>query len=211
MIRGYRTSDRKFVRKIASDTAFLGRPSEIFSDDRELVADILTLYYTEYERESIFIAEVDGKVAGYLIGCSNIKRYKRIWMTKILPGLIVKSIVRIPFVLRKKNVAFLYYCVRAFFKKELFIPDISDNYPALLHINIEKDYRNRGIGTKLIEEYIKYLKNKGVKGVHLTTISSDAVRFFEKNGFTVLYKKKLSCFAHIGHKNIYKFLMVKNL
>jgi len=211
IIRGYLSSDRGSVRKIASDTAFLGGPSDIFFDDRELLADILTLYYTEYERESIFIAEVDGKVAGYLIGCIDIKRYKRIWITKILPLLIVKSIVKTPLIFTKKNMAFLYYCVMAFFKKELFIPDISDDYPAILHINIAKEYRDRGMGTKLIEEYTKYLKNKRVKGIHLTTISSDAVRFFEKNGFKVIHKKKLSCFAHTGHKNISKFLLVKDL
>ena len=185
IIRGYLSSDRGSVRKIASDTAFSGSPSDIFFDDRELLADILTLYYTEYERESIFIAEVDGKVAGYLIGCIDIKRYKRIWITKILPLLIVKSIVKTPLIFTKKNMAFLYYCVMAFFKKELFIPDISDDYPAILHINIAKEYRDRGMGTKLIEEYIKYLKNKRVKGIHLTTISSDAVRFLSSISFYI--------------------------
>jgi len=201
--------DRDFIRTLACDTAFSGEPVEKFFDGREIIADILTLYYTEYEKESIFIAEVEGKKAGYLIGCKNIRRYKRILITKVLPFLLLKSLIKPRLIYRKKNILFFFNCAVSFFKKEFFFPDFSNEYPATLHINVDIRYRNKGIGGKLISEYINHLKKMRIKGIHITTFSPSAVRFFEKNGFTVLYKKKITCFKYLGYGNFNRFVMVR--
>jgi len=109
--------DRDFIRTLACDTAFSGEPVEKFFDGREIIADILTLYYTEYEKESIFIAEVEGKKAGYLIGCKNIRRYKRILITKILPFLLLKSLIKPRLIYRKKTYFFSLTVLYHFLKK----------------------------------------------------------------------------------------------
>ena len=71
VIRQYRKQDREFVRSIAWDTAFFGSPAEIFFSEKKILADFLTLYFTDYEPESCFVAENQGRVVGYLIGAKS--------------------------------------------------------------------------------------------------------------------------------------------
>ena len=68
LIRRYRRSDRDAVRKLCCDTGFLGDPIDPVYEDRELFADFLTTYYTNWEPESSFVIEKDGEIRGYLLG-----------------------------------------------------------------------------------------------------------------------------------------------
>src|SRR5438067_13216184 len=67
-IRSYQASDRVAVRKLCCETGFLGSPIDPVFEDRELFANFLTGYYTDWEPESAFVIEVDGAVKGYLLG-----------------------------------------------------------------------------------------------------------------------------------------------
>ena len=211
VIREYNgPGDRNAIRRICCDTAFMGQPVENFFGDREIIADLLTLYHTDHEPESVFIAEHENMPVGYIMGCTDIRRARRIFLGRILPGVAIKSLLRGTF-LSRKSLMFLYRCAVSFFRKELFIPDFSGEYPAVLHINIESRFRNMGTGEKLVMKFLDYLKEKHVRGVHLTTISADAARFFERNGFTLLQKKKISYFSHLNRKTLFRFTLGKNL
>ncbi|MCM8821740.1 MAG: GNAT family N-acetyltransferase [Candidatus Omnitrophica bacterium] len=211
VIRKYQNpDDREFIRKICCDSAFLGEPAERFFDGREILADLLTSYYTCYEKESIFIAELDRQIVGYLTGCKNIKKQKRIFMTRILPVTAIKFVFN-GRILKKRNLLFLYNCALSIWKKEFFANDFSSEYPATLHINIDRRYRNTGIGKKLICEYISYLKKEKIAGVHVTTFSVNAAGFFEKMGFNVLGKKSVSYFNYLIHRKLLRFTLGRKL
>jgi len=94
IIRSYESQDREMIRQIACDTADMGEPVENFFGDREVVGDLLTRYYTDYESESLWVAEYEGKVIGYLTGCLDTHRYFRIMGFCLLPQIIIKSILR---------------------------------------------------------------------------------------------------------------------
>ena len=66
-IRLYESRDRAAVRRICCETADNGGPVEGFFRDRELVADLVTRYYTDFEPESCWVAEV----AGAMSACSD--------------------------------------------------------------------------------------------------------------------------------------------
>ena len=68
LIRNYRKEDRATVRRLCCETGFLGDPIDPVFEDRELFADFLTGYYTDWEPESAFVLEVGGEVKGYLLG-----------------------------------------------------------------------------------------------------------------------------------------------
>jgi ribosomal protein S18 acetylase RimI-like enzyme len=202
IIRKYEKNDRAKLREIACDTAFMGECSEIFFDGREFLADFITLYFTDYEPESCFIAEADGKVIGYLIGSKNEKKMNFIFFIKIVPRLFIKSFYN-RIIFSKKNWKFVVESVKSFFKGELGSPDFPEkDYPALLHINVEKNYRNLGIGNMLMNAYLSYLKNEKITGVHLTTQSENAFKFFERSGFVPIYKVKRSYFKYILNREI---------
>ena len=67
-IRSYRKTDRDAVRRLCCQTGFLGTPIDPVYEDRQLFADFLTTYYTDWEPESSFVIEIDGEIRGYLLG-----------------------------------------------------------------------------------------------------------------------------------------------
>ena len=61
-----------------------------------------------------------------------------------------------------------------------------------MHINIDKAFRGRNIGRKLIEYYLKFLKEKNIPGVHFGVMSESAKDFFIKLGFNILFVRRRS-------------------
>jgi len=210
LIRKYKKEDREFVRKIACDTAFMGEPCEKFFKGRDFLADILTLYFTDYEPESCFIAEFDSSVIGYLTGCKNTERFARIFILKIIPKLIIKFIFK-GIIFNKKNIIYFFNLLKSLLKGELRGPSVSKSYPALLHINIDAKYRKINIGTKLIENYLNYLKLEKISGVHLNTKSLHASIFFEKMGFKKIYEIKRTYFFYLLNKPFVYYYYAKEL
>jgi len=210
IIRKYEKKDRKAVRRIACDSAFMGEPCEIFFEGRDFLADILTMYFTDYEPESCFITEVDGAVAGYLIGTTDSSKFKKIFLFNILPRLILKFIFK-GIIFSKKNILYFYYSFCSLVKGEFKAPDISKEYPALLHINIDEKYRKMKMGTVLIKNYLDYLKSSGVFGVHLNAKSEHAAIFFEKMGFIKVWEIKRTYFIYLLNKPFIYYYYAENL
>ena len=202
VIRAYRRDDRKAVRDIACNTAFMGEPADVFFDDREILSDFLTLYYTDYEPESSFVAEARGEVIGYLIGARDVRSLRKVYALAIAPRLLLRAFLR-GAIFKRKNLRFFISLLRSFIKAEFDSPDPSETYQATLHINIKPDFRGKDIGSKLIERYLSYLKGLNISGVHVSTLSGKAVNFFESNGFEVLNKRKRSYFRHVLNRDIW--------
>lgn len=71
--------------------------------------------------------------------------------------------------------------------------DLFERFPAHLHINFHPDARGKGLGSKLVLNYMKVLKQQSVKGLHLTT-SPDAqnVSFYDRLGFKYTETRELN-------------------
>ena len=54
-IRKFQPADRARVRELCCETGFLGKPIDPVFEDRELFADYLTAYYTDWEPQSSFV------------------------------------------------------------------------------------------------------------------------------------------------------------
>ena len=67
-IRKLEPADRGRVRELCCETGFLGNPIDPVFEDRELFADYLTAYYTDWEPQSSFVLLVEGEIRGYLLG-----------------------------------------------------------------------------------------------------------------------------------------------
>ena len=210
LIKRFERSNRKAVRLISCDTAFLGIDNKLFFDDDEVLADALTIYYTDYEPQSCFVAVEKNKVIGYIIGSKNVVRMDMIFHYIILPKLIIKALARGVF-LRKKNIRFLLRVAGSFLKGEFSTPDFSKQYPATLHINIDENFRGRKIGNQLIEHYLKYLKENKIGGVHFGTMSGRAKNFFTRLGFNILFETRHSYLTYITKQDIHYYILGKTL
>lgn len=57
-------------------------------------------------------------------------------------------------------------------------------FPAHLHVNISPEFRNRGIGGRLIDCFVADAKAAGAAGVHVVTSAGAAnVSFYNRKGF----------------------------
>ncbi|MDD5044717.1 MAG: GNAT family N-acetyltransferase [Candidatus Omnitrophica bacterium] len=209
-IRKYEKKDRQFIREIACATAFIGKDSSAFFDDREIMADALTLYFTDYEPESCFVAENKNEIIGYLTGTKDEAAMNKVSGAKIFWPLFLKSLKK-GALFRKKNFVFLLHCLISSLKGEFRLPVSLKEYPAVLHINLKEGSRSLGIGAGLIKAYLDYLKENKVQGVHLATMSSRAADFFSQQGFKLLFSAKRSYFSHILHEDITVYVYGRHL
>ena len=189
IVRPYKASDRPFVRDIACQTAFWGENRALIFDDDELLADVLTAYFTDYEPESCFVAECAGRVVGYVMGTRDNRKVSQRMNAQIIPGLLIKAFWRGVF-FRSTNWRLAVHAFKSWIKNEFAVPGFGREYPALLHINLDKAYRRNHIGQKLMTQYLTYLRQSGVAAVHLATMSESAKNFFLKHGFRVLWSRR---------------------
>jgi GNAT superfamily N-acetyltransferase len=210
LIRPFTAGDREAVRRISCQTAFLGLPVQDFIDDEEIVADALTLYYTDYEPGSCFVAVDRGNVIGYIIGSRNLSAASKIAHRKIIV-LIFQKLIRKYLFFRKNTIRFLFRVLKSALRGEFFAPDFSKAYPATLHINIDKDFRGEQVGSRLIETYINFLRGHHVSGVHFGTVSERAKDFFLKNGFQILFKQRRSYLSDYTGKPVMFYIFGKKL
>ncbi len=210
IIRKFLPQDRERLRKISCDTALQGIDrKEVFSDD-EILADALTIYYTDYEPQSCFVAVAQNLVVGYIIGTTDVLAMEHINSKKILPRIFSKALGKGIF-LNGTNLKFFFYLMKSAVRGEFFMPSFSKKFPAMLHINIDSRYRRQGIGERLIEAYIAYLKGLNVRGVHFGTFSESAKDFFIRMGFVILYQGKRSYFKPYTNKEVNFYVFGKQL
>ncbi len=88
VIRPFESADRPAVRDIAYRTACRCRGASLFPGLSEPIADYLTIYYTDYESGSVQFLEKQGRVTGYLLGCSDTSRYIRLMGGRIIPRIL---------------------------------------------------------------------------------------------------------------------------
>jgi hypothetical protein len=209
-IRKFEAKDRQAVRQIVHDTALLGEPAGLFFDGQEVISDAFSLYFTDYEPGSCFVALVRGQVIGYLIGARKKIISEEILREKIALPLFFKAL-KAGIFLKVKNLIFIFSCLIDLLRNGVKTPDFNRKYPATFHINIKQGFRGQNTGSGLISAYLDYLKREGVPGVHLATMSDQAANFFLLQGFKILYKGKRSYFRHILHRDVPLYIFGKLL
>ena len=144
-------------------------------------------YYTDYEPQAVWVAAHQGRVVGYLTGCLNSRRYKRIMIYYLAPRAILKAVGRGDLLLRQTwrvLRAVAKTCVRGGFYRH--VPH--ELYPGHLHVNVEGGFRGHHLGSRLVERFCEQAKAAGLTGVYASVRGDNlsAKGFFEQMGFTVL-------------------------
>ena len=175
-IRPYKETDKRKVQEICLRTAYDDYPFTTI-EERPCADYLLSTYcdyYIECEPESCFVLtdEADEAV-GYVLCAKAQRAYRKKFLKEYYP--------RVHWDRKAKNSSFAEAWAHEVFARK---------YPAHLHIDILKDYRGGGNGSKMIAMLLEHLKAKKVKGVHLI-VSEDnkkAIRFYERCGFRTLLK-----------------------
>ena len=186
-VRAYAPRDRAAVRAIACETAVRGKPVESVWPDREVAADLLTRYYTDYEPGSLWVAEHAGQVIGYLTGCLGTQRYQRVMARRVVPhavlGAITRGVLWSPQLWRLVRAGITTWHHGGFRQRAPL-----DLYPAHLHVNIQEGFRGQQVGRRLLERFLSQAAAAGVGGIHLAVREENvpARTLFEQMGFVLL-------------------------
>ena len=180
-IRAYQPRDREAIRRIAFETGYMGESIAWLWRDRESFADLITRYYTDREPGSIWVTEREGVVLGYLTGCIESAQARGSSLREI-GRLLARGGLFAP-----GFGAFLGRAVvdslRDRSSREEVLSD--SRWPAHLHIDLLPEARGRGLGRRLMGQWLAQLRSLGSPGLHLGTFAENhaAIRFFEGCGF----------------------------
>ena len=172
-IRPYRETDKYNVQRICLQT--VNDEVRFEGLDRENALFFLTVYcnyYIEKEPQNCFVTvDENDEAVGYIICAENVKQYTKTFMKEYFPTL------------EKKHKFMVFGEVLAY---RLF----ASRYPAHMHIDILKEYRGGGTGTKMLETLTQHLKSKGIGGVQLcvSEVNTRGIKFYERFGFNTLMK-----------------------
>jgi len=211
VVRKYRLEDRDAVRRICYDTGLMGHPIGPYFGCFELFADYWMNYYTDYEPESAFVAELDGQVIGYLVGCRETSKQQHLH-NKIIMRQIRRKFLTFGYKIDRRVFIFLWRFFRSIWRREFVQEPIAD-YPAHLHMNLIEGYRSGGIGARLLSTFMDYLRENDIKGLHLgtTTYNKLAVLLYKKWGFRFASLRPLTMYEGIIPEKIDLLFFTRDL
>src|SRR5436853_4515633 len=207
-IRSYRPSDRAGVRQLCCHTGFLGEPIDPVYQDRELFADFLTTYYTDWEPESSFVIDNDGEICGYLLGSRKPLRNPlySFWQNV---SLFLKALTRY-FRYNNRSRRFIRWTLMNGWREVPAAPRRTPHF----HINLLPDARKMSTTRALMSAYLSYLYRSGEKRVYgqiVTFESRRGEKMFERYGFKVLNRAEITKYRAIYPKSVYLSTVIKTL
>jgi len=207
-IRPYEQRDREAIRWLCCQTGFLGQPIDPVFEDRELFADFLTNYYTDHEPQSCFVVEHEGQVKGYLLGSRLPLRHQFFSMLTNIK-LILKGIFRYPGYSRNSR-KFVGWIVRNSWREVPAAPRKTAHF----HFNILPEAQSISGTRVLLDHYFNYLRKCGDRAVFgqvVTFASRRPARVFERYGFEVINKSRITKFDEIQDRPVYLCTVLKKL
>lgn len=207
-IRKFLSADRARVRELCCETGFLGKPIDPVFEDREIFADYLTAYYTDWEPESAFVLLVNGEIRGYLLGS------RRPWRQQVYNlGNNVALFLRGIFRYRRYHAAsrkFVRWILRQAWREVPAAP----RGVAHFHINLLADARSVGHSRALVDSYLGYLHEKGERRVFGQMVVFEerrGTKMFERYGFKVLNKMEITKYRDVHPEPVYLCTVIKDL
>ena len=207
-IRKFQHADRARVRELCCETGFLGKPIDPVFEDRELFADYLSAYYTDWEPESAFVLLVNGEIRGYLLGSRRPVR-QQVYNLYNNGALFLRGIFRYP----RYNVAsrkFVHWILRQAWRE---VP-ASPRRTAHFHINLLAEARSVANTRALMDSYLKYLHEKGERRVFGQMVVFEdrrGTKMFERYGFKVLNKMEITKYRDLHPEPVYLCTVMKDL
>jgi ribosomal protein S18 acetylase RimI-like enzyme len=207
-IRRYEPRDRATVRALCCATGFLGRPIDPVFEDRDLFADYLTRYYTDWEPESAFVLTVNGEVHGYLLGSRRPFRQQVFNLFNNL-CLLAKGAWRY----RRYNAASKKF-VRWILTQAWREVPAAPRRTAHFHFNVLPESRKLASTRALTEAYLEHLRAHGEKRVYGQIVVFEdrrGAKLFERYGFKVLNRSEITKYRGLHPERVYLCTVMKEL
>lgn len=205
-IRPAEASDLEALAQVAYQTGFFGNSAAVYFPSLPLFGDLWIKPYLNGIGACNFVAELEGRIVGYIIGAPNVRAYQRYFLLAA-PDILWKILTRrYPGFLKSVG-----YLLRAAFYRSRQAP--LAQYPAHLHINLLPQARGLGFGRKLLEAHLDCLRAKGIPGVQLSATGENgaALGLYQKLGFKVYAEWESPLWKPWLGREVTHLIMVKDL
>ena len=208
VIRPYRSTDRNAVRRLCCETGYLGKAIDPVFQDRELFADYLTRFYTDWEPESTFVLEQDGEVKGYLMGSRRplLHQFHSFFLNL---SLFARGIFRYPRY-NKASKAFVRWILLNAWRE---VPAAPRRLPHF-HFNMLPEAMGFGTTREMLVQFFHHLRAHGethVFGQVVTFEERRGAKVFERFGFRVVEKKEITKYRAHRDEPVYLCTVLKDL
>lgn len=207
-IRKMEAGDRARIRELCCETGFLGKAIDPVFEDRELFADYLTAYYTDWEPESSFVLTIDGTVYGYLLGSRfPLKQQFYSFFSNI--SLFLRGMFRYPRY-NEASKKFVKWILTQAWKE---VPQAPSRTPHF-HINFLPEARKVAHACGIADAFLQYLYACGEKKVFGQMVVFEerrGTKMFERYGFKVLNKAEITKYRDLYPEPVYLCTVIKDL
>jgi hypothetical protein len=208
IVRPYESADREAVRDLCCRTGFLGKPIDPVFEDRDLFATFLTDYYLRCEPESSFVVSIDDTIKGYLLGCRFPRRHQ-LFSIRQSVSLAAKALVRFPGYNAESRRYLGWIALNAWRE----VPDAPRNV-GHFHVNFLPEVRRIAVFRAVLERFLRFLYDHGVKQISAQMVTFDdrrTLHLFERYGFNVLNRSRITKFERFTSEPVYLSTIVKDL
>ena len=202
-IRPYAATDRVAVRRVFAETADAGGPAGGLFEDTELLADLVTSYYTDFEPEHAWVAVRRGVVVGYCTAAGDCRRMRKVFTGRILGPALAVALRRGLFARAGFWRMAARYAMYPSAWRGRPAPPFSA-FPANIHVDLLPEGRGCGAGSRLLASALAALDRSGVPGVHASVRldNAPAVAFFARHGFTLAQRFELVLPGPLGLRRV---------
>lgn len=196
-IRPFAESDTRSLHSICCQTV-AERPFLPWIDEPRLACDFFLDPYLELERESCFVAELDGQIVGYLVGTREAKRFwlrEKAFLRQRLRQLMQVHLAaavrnRVHHLLTHAVLAKIYWKVLSGRLHERSSSNHLDirRFPAECHLQVVPEARGRYVGLALMLKFHEYLKAEGIQGHHCIVTEEAGREAFSRMMLALRYR-----------------------
>lgn len=162
-LRAAGADDAVPVRSICLRTGDAGRDASALHADPDLLGLVWAVPYLELEPMHAFVAEVDGEVAGYVLGTPDSRAFEARAEARYWPRLRA----RYPLGPVEGRTAADEEVVALVHRPPTAPDALLAAYPGHLHVDLLPTAQGRGLGRRLVERVLGSLAAAGCVGVHV--------------------------------------------
>ena len=182
-IRPYQQNDHNAVYDICLQTGNSGKGAVHLYDDPMLLGHLYAGPYIKMEPETAFILDNGQQPCGYIIGALNSEPFYLKMYNEWLPALrddYSDPVGEPKYWSKDEQIIHKIYHPKS--------PKKFPEYPSHLHIDLLPIAQGQGLGNKMMDHFMEYLKEQGSSGVHLGLgIKNErAFTFYKKYGMIEL-------------------------
>jgi len=182
-IRAFRRDDLDDLYRICLATSAGGG---VAYRDPKLVGHVYAAPYAMLSPRSVFVAEDAQGVGGYILGAPDTRGFEARLEAEWWLGL--REVYSDPSDTPRAKWSPDQLMMHRIHHPTHTPSEIVEGFPSHLHINLLPHLRGRGIGRRLMDQWLRTIRDTGSRGAHLAvgSANSRAIRFYRAYGFREL-------------------------